>query len=148
MHLGINLLNSRFESNQASSLGGALYLENPAKAVIDGCTFRGNQASSASVEKNLKGYKPPTSDEERGARGVDTETGSGGAIYYVCDPLTNGTLDCDLKITSTSFQQNQALIKGGAIHNVNIEPRINWQNVRLSGNQAGRYGSQFSSEAH
>jgi hypothetical protein len=103
LHLGINLLNSRFESNQASSLGGALYLENPHKAVIDGCTFRGNQASSASVEKNVKGYKPPKSEEELGARGVDTETGSGGAIYYVCDPLTNGTLDCDLRITSTSF---------------------------------------------
>jgi hypothetical protein len=104
LHLGISLLNSRFESNLASSLGGALYLENPAKAVINGCTFRGNQASSASVEKNLKGFKPPKTDEERGARGADTETGSGGAIYYVCDPLTNGTLDCDLKITSTTFQ--------------------------------------------
>ena len=102
LHLGINLLYSRFESNLASSLGGALYLENPAKAVIDGCTFRGNQASSASVEKTLKGYKPPKTDEEQVARGADT--GSGGAIYYVCDPLTNGTLDCDLKITSTTFQ--------------------------------------------
>jgi len=26
-------------------------------------------------------------------------TGIGGAIYYVCDPMNNGTLDCDLQIS-------------------------------------------------
>ena len=75
-------------------------------------------------------------------------TGIGGAIYYVCDPMNNGTLDCDLQISQTSFLDNKAYEKGGAIHNYNIEPKIDRKTVYFSGNQAGKYGDLFSSEAH
>jgi hypothetical protein len=147
-HLGIRLINCKFENNQANNMGGALYLENPYKAVIEGCLFRGNNASSKAVERNFKGYKPTANDEDGMSRS-SFETGSGGAIYYVCEPSsTTSTLDCDLSITDTSFLSNTAQIKGGALHSYNVEPRIHQQTVKLASNTAGRYGAQLASEAH
>jgi predicted outer membrane repeat protein len=52
-----------------------------------------------------------------------------------------------VKIDSTSFVNNSALIKGGAIHNFNIEPIIS-SSVTFKNNDAGQYGDLFSSEAH
>jgi predicted outer membrane repeat protein len=106
-HLGIKLINTRFEGNQANNLGGALYLENPSKAVIDGCTFRGNNASSLSIKKYLKGYKAPIIDEYSIDLQSHFETGIGGGIYYVCDPSSaTGSLDCEVEISSSVFQSN------------------------------------------
>lgn len=48
--------------------------------------------------------------------------------------MNNGTLDCNLEISKTSFLDNKAYEKGGAIHNYNIEPRIDKNTVFFSGN--------------
>jgi hypothetical protein len=138
--LGLELINNKFENNIATEYGGAMYLENPIKGIIKDCQYISNMANSKLALKYLPKSKAVESQI--------SNKGVGGAIYYLCDPMNNGTLNCELEISSTAFLDNKAYEKGGAIHNFNIEPKIDWGSVYFSGNQAGKYGDLFSSESH
>ncbi|TNV71313.1 hypothetical protein FGO68_gene17027 [Halteria grandinella] len=141
-YLGLSITSTKFNGNIAKLKGGAIYLENTQNATISECSFTTNQASSLVVMNLLSPLSVANQQ-------FTENSGEGGAIYYVCDPGTQtGALECNLKITSSSFMNNNALIKGGAIHNFNIEPEIDQFNMNFTGNKAGSYGNLFSSEAH
>jgi predicted outer membrane repeat protein len=74
--------------------------------------------------------------------------GSGGALFFECD---ENSLNCVVDITTASFMNNIAEIKGGAIHWDTIEPFFggltsssNFSSIKFSKNKAGRYGDNIS----
>jgi predicted outer membrane repeat protein len=93
---------STFENIDAF-VGGALYLDHPQSMIITDCVFNKLRASSWTSDKK-----------------TDLPSGIAGAINYICDV---NDPQCYLKIDGkTSFINNYAAIKGGAIYWNYAEP--------------------------
>jgi hypothetical protein len=75
---------------------------------------------------------------------TDLPSGIAGGINYICDdndPLCNLTID-----GSTTFSNNYAAIKGGAINWNYVEPNFGKQ-IKFSKNKAGWYGDNIAAYA-
>jgi hypothetical protein len=93
---------STFENIDAY-VGGGLYLDHPQSMIITDCVFNKLRALNRTSDKK-----------------TDLPSGIAGAIDYICDvndPLSS------LKIDGvTSFTNNYAAVKGGAINWNYVEP--------------------------
>lgn len=67
-------------------------------------------------------------------------SGSGGAIYFHCNP---DYLNCKLIIQKTTFQNNFASIKGGTIYWDEVKPIID-RLTTFSNNNALLYGNDIA----
>ena len=75
---------------------------------------------------------------------TDLPSGIAGAIDYICD--TNDPL-CKLTIDgTTTFTNNYAAVKGGAINWNYVEP-IFGSKIKFSNNKAGWYGDNIAAYA-
>jgi len=93
---------STFENIDAY-VGGGLYLDHPQSMIITDCVFNKLRALNRTSDKK-----------------TDLPSGIAGAINYICDV---NDPQCSLKIDgATSFTNNYAAVKGGAINWNYIEP--------------------------
>ncbi|CDW75587.1 UNKNOWN [Stylonychia lemnae] len=116
--------NSIFQSCQASTTGGALFLRNIQYLTILNSNFKENAAL----------FDSSYSKQEI--------SGSGGAIYYTCDETY---LYCNLKFAGINvFNNNRAGIKGGAIYWDSLEPKFFKNQMIFSGNKAQYYGDNIA----
>ena len=117
---------STFENIDAY-VGGALYLDHPQSMIITDCNFNRLRANNRTTTKK-----------------TDLPSGIAGAINYICDdndPLCNLTID-----GTTTFSNNYAAIKGGAINWNYVEPNFGKQ-IKFSKNKAGWYGDNIAAYA-
>lgn len=73
--------NTVFTNNQAN-VGGALYLDNIQNCYIIGCSFSYNKVTNSTLNA------------------IKSLSGSGGALYYTCDP---DYLNCNLYLDTDTF---------------------------------------------
>lgn len=146
-------------SNLKSELGGAIYVEDVTlnkrttdtytKYSVIGSTFKNVSAfAGGAIYLSYPQYFYILNSTFQNSRALNTtgsiaglNTGSGGAIFYECG---ESDTKCNLNITgSTTFKNNFAQKKGGAIHWNYFEP-IMGSNLIFSSNEAGWYGDDIS----
>jgi hypothetical protein len=104
-------------NNMSSLNGGVLYLEDSKLIVNNKSEFNNNTVSR-----------------------------SGGALVLSC--ISNFNVEqCNFNISDSSFYNNSAEIKGGAIHYNSIKPLIEYESVLFIDNY-GFYGSDVSSYSY
>ncbi len=141
---GLEVINSRFESNQAldatppaaggivRGYGGAIHVDgvsnsyNPnssnrlhvcGSAFVANTARRGGGAIGAVVSDNLGTlavYEKTTFFQNQAA-GADGQYGQGGAIYHIEDDHAGGSQEINLIVRDSTFEDNRALRQGGGL---------------------------------
>lgn len=127
-------IDCNFLNNTATTLGGALYINNSSGITITGCTFQGNSAPYGGAICNFNPFTGPNEqlDDSVFDGNTATDVNGGGAIWTAHNtPISNcqfigniaqtgpgGAVHCIginavATLTNCTFDQNEATIGGG-----------------------------------